>query len=160
MTQKKSSNIFHNIMDETEKIVSIDTLLKFLIPFFVICIIVILASVIIQNKKAKKDFYQSEMHFKLGECIDTPNYKFYKVNGIWFGVQGQINANICPNDSITKMNNSFDLTVYKPNGNKKNYTYYKITFESIEKNKELKRYFRINADTLKATFDCYDKRIE
>ncbi|MFC2152713.1 hypothetical protein ACFLSE_09305 [Bacteroidota bacterium] len=157
MNNKKHQNIFHNIMDETEKIWPMKSFGRFITVFLTISILAVVIGSIYDYKKTKREVYETELNYRLGESILTPNYRFYKINGEWYAVQGQINANICPNDSISKKKNSFDIYVFESNGTKRKYGYSSMTFEPIENNAKLKRYFRINADTLTATFDCEER---
>jgi len=156
MIQNERQKYINRLFAEVEKIIPAEKFLKFFGPFLLISLVILIALTIIQNNRTKKVLYQTELHLKLGECIDTPNYRFYKVKGEWYGVQGPVNGYICPNDSVFKEKNTLDLFVIKPNGEKIKYKSTNNTFVPIESNKKLKNYFRINADTLTATFECID----
>lgn len=155
----KEKNIFQKIFEKNYKILPIDLETRFVIPFFVIGFVIMIGMSIYQTPKQKQMFFHKEINCKLGERILTKSYRFYKINGEWIGIQGAINAHICSNDSISKKKDSYEIFVFHPAGFQVSYNYSRIFFESIENNDKLKKYFKQYADTLKATSDCNDRRI-
>lgn len=160
MLKRMIEDTIKRYLKEADKIWPLHKAIPVLIAFGAIAIIVMLALPYFEAHKTKRDFYPIELNMKLGQGVTTGRYMFYKINDEWYAIQGLINSKICPGDSISKEKDSFEIFVYHPDGSKAIYNYPRTTIKPVSQDSKIRRYFRFQADTINANFDCLDRRIE
>jgi len=136
------------MLREANKIWPMKSAIPIIATFFLIGILIMISSSLLDKREKKNDYYRFQIDGKVEKCIVSKNYKFYKINGDWFGIQGMLNTHIRQSDSLIKTQNSYDMIVISSNGDKENYQYPNTFFKMIDENDRLRKFLIVNVDTL------------